>query len=204
MVFVGDFNIFEFDWNIDCIFVDLFNVIFLLDIIYDNFLFQLVKDLICNGNILDLVFVMFFDLVYDLKVGLFFFDYNLIFMLLLRKLFFERKLQKLSYLFKKVDWNYFRNFLYYILWYCVFMDIDIDCIWVVWFDMFLFVVNECILRWIVKRILNVLWISGDLIKLCRRKKVFYKRVKKICVFFDWNKYCKFNNYVKKECNFVCR
>ena len=62
-------------------------------------------------------------------------------------------------------------------------------------------VNDCIPRRTVKRTSNAPWISGDLIKLCRREKVLYKRAKKkTCALSDWNKYHKFNNYVKKECN----
>ena len=70
MVLVGDFNIPEFDWNTNCASVDSPNATLLSDIIHDIFLFQLVKDPTRNGNILDLVFVLSFDLVYDLKVGL--------------------------------------------------------------------------------------------------------------------------------------
>ena len=62
--------------------VDSPNATLLSDIIHDNFLFQLVKDPTRNGNILDLVFVLSFDLVYDLKVGLPFSDHNSISMLL--------------------------------------------------------------------------------------------------------------------------
>ena len=200
MVLVGDFNIPEFDWNTDCASVNSPNATFLSDIIHDNFLFQLVKDPTRNGNILDLVFVTSLDLVYDLKVGLPFSDHNSISMLLSRKSFSGRKSQKLSYSFKKADWNHLRNLLYYTPWHCAFMDTDIDCIWAAWSDMFLSAVNECIPRRTVKRTSNAPWISGDLIKLCRRKKVLYKRAKKTCALSDWNKYRKFNNYVKKECN----
>ena len=178
MVLVGDFNIPEFDWNTDCASVDSPNATFLSDITHDTFLFQLVKDPTRNGNILDLVFVTSLDLVYDLKVGLPFSDHNSISMLLSRKSFSGRKSQKLSYSFKKADWNHLRNLLYYTPWHCAFMDTDIDCIWAAWSDMFLSAVNECIPRRTVKRTSNAPWISGDLIKLCRRKKVLYKRAKK--------------------------
>ena len=47
---------------------------------------------------------------------------------------------------------------------------------------------------------KALWISGDLIKLSRRKKALYERAKNTCALTDWDKYRKFNNYVKKECN----
>ena len=178
MVLVGDFNIPEFDWNTDCASVDSPNATFLSDIIHDNFLFQLVKDPTRNGNILDLVFVTSLDLVYDLKVGLPFSDHNSISTLLSRKSFSGRKSQKLSYSFKKADWNHLRNLLYYTPWHCAFMDTNIDCIWAARSDMFLSAVNECIPRRTVKRTSNAPWISGDLIKLCRRKKVLYKRAKK--------------------------
>ena len=154
------------------------NATFLSDIILDNFLFQLVNDPTRNGNILDLVFVTSLDLVYDLKVGLPFSDHNSISTLLSRKSFSGRKSQKLSYSFKKADWNHLRNLLYYTPWHCAFMDTNIDCIWAAWSDMFLSAVSECIPRRTVKRTSNVPWISGDLIKLCKRKKVLYKRAKK--------------------------
>ena len=69
-----------------------------------------------------------------------------------------------------------------------------------WSDLFLSAVDECIPRRTAKRNSNAPWISGYLIKLCRRKKALYKRAKKTCVLTDWDKYSKFNNYVKKECN----
>ena len=52
----------------------------------------------------------------------------------------------------------------------------------------------------MKRNSNAPLISGDLLKLCRRKKALYKRAKKDLSLTDWDKYRKFNNYVKKECN----
>ena len=121
MVLVGDFNIPEFDWNTNCASVDSPNATLLSDIIHDNFLFQLVKDPTHNGNILDLAFVLSFDLVYDLKVGLPFSDPKSISMLLSRKPFPGRKSQKLSYSFKKADWDHLRNLLHYTPWNCAFM-----------------------------------------------------------------------------------
>ena len=47
---------------------------------------------------------------------------------------------------------------------------------------------------------NAHWISGDLIKLSRRKKALYKRAKNTCALTDRDKYRKFNNYVKEEYN----
>ena len=121
MVLVGDFSIPEFYWNTNCASVDSPNATLLSDIIHDNFLFQLVKDPTHNGNILDLVFVLSFDLVYDLKVGLPFSDPKSISMLLSRKPFPGRKSQKLSYSFKKAHWDHLRNLLHYTPWHCAFM-----------------------------------------------------------------------------------
>ena len=60
------------------------------------------------------------------------------------------------------------------------MDTDIDRIWAAWSDLLLFAVNECIIipKRTVKRNSNAPWISGDLLKLFRRKKALYKRTKK--------------------------
>ena len=99
--------------------VDSPNATLLADQLYDNFLFQLVKDPIRNRNIL----------VYDLKVSLPFSDHNLISMLLSRKSFPERKSQKLNYSFKKADWDHLRILLHYTPWHCAFMDTDIDRLW---------------------------------------------------------------------------
>ena len=85
MVLVGDFNI--PDWNTTCASVDSPNTSLLSDIIHGHFLFQLVKYPTRIGNILDLVFVTSLDLVYDLKVGLPFSEYNSISMLLSKKSF---------------------------------------------------------------------------------------------------------------------
>ena len=69
-----------------------------------------------------------------------------------------------------------------------------------WSDLFLSTVVECIPRRTAKRNSNAPWISRYLIKLCRRKKVLYKRAKKTRALTHCDKYSKFNNYVKKECN----
>ena len=91
----------------------------LYKLIHDNFLFQLVKDPTRNGNILDLVFVLSFDLVYDLKVGLPFSDHNSISVLLSRKPSPGGKSQKLSYSFKEADWDHLRNLLHYTPWHWI-------------------------------------------------------------------------------------
>ena len=87
---------------------DLYYVRCTIYIIHDNFLFQIVKDPTRNRNILYLVFVTSLDLVYDLKVGLPFSDHNSISMILSRKSFPGGKSQKLSYSFKKADWDHLR------------------------------------------------------------------------------------------------
>ena len=92
-------------------------------------------------------------------------------------------------------------FLHYTPWHCAFMHTDIDHLWAAWSDLFLFAVDECIPRRTAKRNSNAPWISGYLIKLCRRKKVLYKRAtKKTRALTHCDKYSKFNNYVKKESN----
>ena len=159
MVLIGDFSIPEFDWNTNCASVDSHNATLLSDV-HDNFLFQLVKDPTRTGNILDLVFVMSLDLVYDLKVRLPFSDHNSISMLLLRKSIPGQTSQKLSYCFKKSDWDCLRKLLLYTPWHCAFMDTDIDRIWAAWSDLCLSAVNKCPPKWTVKRNPNGPWISG--------------------------------------------
>lgn len=119
MVLVGDFNIPEFDWDTEGTSLDSHNAT-LSDIIQNNFLIQQVKDPTRNGNILDLVFVMSLDLVYNLKVVVHFSDHNSISILLLRKSLSGRKSQKSSYSFKKADYDHLRNLLHSIPWHCAF------------------------------------------------------------------------------------
>ena len=89
------------------------------------------------------------------------------------------KSQKLSYSFKNADWDHLRNLLHYTPWHCVFMDTDIARIWAARSDLFSSTVDECIPNRAGKRNSNAPWISGDLIKMCRKKKALYKRAKKI-------------------------
>ena len=177
MVLVGDFNILEFDWNTSCASVDSNTATLLSDIIHDNFLFQLVKDPTRNGNILDLVFVTSPDLVYDLNIGPPFSDHNSISMLLRRKSLPGRKSQKLTFSFKKANWDHLRNLLYYTPWHCAFMEANIDRTWAAWSDLLLSAVDECIPRRTAKRNSNVPWINGDLIKMCKKRKRSTKRRK---------------------------
>lgn len=63
-------------------------------------------------------------------------------------------------------------------------------------------VNESIFKYCYKRKNIVLWIMKDLIKLFRKKKYFYKKVKKFNSEDYWVVYCILNNMLKKKCNIV--
>lgn len=173
----------------------------LCEIIHDNFLTQLVKDLTREENILDLAFVSSPDLVHDLTVGQPFSDHNSI-NLLSRSSYRDRRSEKLAYSFRKADWEHLRNLLNYTPWHCAFLEDNIDLVWSAWSDLLLSAVDECIPKHQVKRSTNAPWIYCKLIKLCRKKKLPYKRAKKSSKESDWVNYRKFNNQLKKECNSV--
>ena len=63
------------------------------------------------------------------------------------------------------------------------LDTDIDRIWAAWSDLFSSAVDECIPKRAARRNANAPWISGNLIKMCRRKKALCKREKTLCS--DW-------------------
>ena len=148
----------------------------------------------------DLAFVSSPDLVHDLTVGQPFSDHNSINLLLSRSSYGDRRSEKLAYSFRKADWEHLRNLLNYTPWHCAFLEDNIDLVWSVWSDLLLSAVDECIPKHQVKRSTNAPWIDCKLIKLCRKKKLLYKRAKKSSKESDWFNYRKFNNQLKKECN----
>ena len=187
-------------WETDCASRSSDHTTLLCEIINDNFLTQLVKVPTREDNILDLVLVSSLDLVHDLTVGQPFSDHNSINLFLSRSSQGYRRSEKLVYSFRKADWEHLRNLLSYTPWHCAFLDDNIDLVWSAWSDLLLSAVDECIPKHQVKRSTKAPWISCNLIKLCRKKKLLYKRAKKSGKESDWVDYCKFNNQLKKECN----
>lgn len=122
--------------------------------------------------------------------------------LLSRSSYRDRRSEKLAYSFRKADWEHLRNLLNYTPWYCAFLEDNIDLVWSAWSDLLLSAGDECIPKHQVKRSTNAPWIDCKLIKLCRKKKLLYKRTKKSSKESDWVNYRKFNNQLKKECNSV--
>lgn len=66
LIVVGDFNLSAFDWQNTCALNNSANYTLLLDIVYDNFLTQLVNSPTREENILDLVLVSAPDIVDNL------------------------------------------------------------------------------------------------------------------------------------------
>ena len=200
LLLLGDFNMPEINWETNCALRSSDHTMLLCEIIQDNFLTQLVKDPTREENILDLAFVSSPDLVHDLTVGQPFSDHNSINLLLSRSSHVGRRSEKLAYSFRKADWEHLRNLLNHTPWHCAFLEDNIDLVWSAWSDLLLPAVDECIPKHRAKRSTNAPWINRNLIKLCRKKKLLYKRAKKSSKESDWVNYRKLNNHLKKECN----
>ena len=200
LLLLGDFNMPEINWETNCASRSSDHTTLLCEIIHNNFLTQLVKDPTREENILDLAFVSSPDLVHDLTVGQPFSDHNSINLLLSRSSYGDRRSEKSAYSFRKADWEHLRNLLNYTPWHCAFLEDNIDLVWSAWSDLLLSAVDECIPNHQVKRSTNAPWIDCKLIKLCRKKKLLYKRAKKSSKESNWVNYSKFNNQLKKECN----
>ena len=78
LIVVGDFNLGTFGWENTCALNNSVNYTLLLDIVYDNFLIQLVNSPTREENILDLVLVSSPDIVDNLIVAEAFSDHNAI------------------------------------------------------------------------------------------------------------------------------
>ena len=200
LLLLGDFNLPEINWDTNCALRSSDHTTLLCDIIHDNFLTQLVKDPTREENILDLALVSSPDLVHDITIGQPFSDHNSINLFLSSSSHMGRKSEKLAYSFRKADWEHLQNLLNCTPWHCAFLENNIDLVWSAWSDLLLSAVDECIPKHQVKRSTNAPWINRNLIKLCRKKKLLYKRAKKSSKESDWVNYRKFNNQVKKECN----
>lgn len=200
LLLLGDFNLPEINWETICASRSSDHTTLLCKIINDNFLTQLVKDSTREESILDLVLVSSPDLVHDLTVGQPFSDHNLMNFFLSRSPRGYRRSKKLAYSFTKADWEHLWNLLNYIPWHCAFLEDNIDLVWSAWSDLLLLAVDECIPKHQVIRSTNAPWIDNNLIKLCQKKKLLYKRAKKLSMESHWVTYRKFNNQLKKKCN----
>lgn len=93
-----------------------------------------------------------------------------------------------------------KSLLSYIPWSCAFFDYDIDYNWSCWKDLLFTAMDECVPLCWGKRKGNAPWISKELIRLCRKKKLLYNKARKSAKAVLWEKYRKLINAVKRECN----
>ena len=71
-----------------------------------------------------------------------------------------------------------------------------------WKNIFFAAVNDCIPKYKQKRKTTALWITKDLIKLCRKKRNLYNKAKKSGSEEAWATYRALNNLARSKRNVI--
>lgn len=177
LVIIGDFNLPGIDWFDVRATCDSANNSLLIDIIQDNFLTQLVNETPRECNILDLVLSTSPEFVCELPVGELFSDHHCLTFYLSGSLPRPRKSKKLVYAYRKADWEYLKSLFSHTPWHCAYFDDNLDDNWQAWLDLFFAAVDQCIPKRRRNNKFNPPWISKELIKLCRKKKISFQEGK---------------------------
>ncbi|CAB4027117.1 Hypothetical predicted protein [Paramuricea clavata] len=196
----GDFNLPDFSWSNNTALSNSENYSILMDIIQDNFLTQLVIEPTREHNVLDLVLATSSDSIKSLSVGEKFSDHNMITFLLTGQPYVQLKSKKYVYCYKKADWLQLKLTLSQIPWNLAFLEESIVENWNSWKDLFFAAVDECIPKTKGKKRQNAPWINKELISLCRKKKLLYKKAKRSQNESTWIRYRQMNNNLKRKCN----
>ena len=114
LILLGDFNLPEIDWLNNRVLRQSDIYTFMMDIVQDNFLAQLINEPTRHSNILHLVLTTSSDLVNHLFIRVPFSYHNSISSLLPGTPYVQRKSQKLFYCYGKADWDHLRSLISYI------------------------------------------------------------------------------------------
>lgn len=105
-------------------------------------------------------------------------DHNAITFTIKRAPHWSRISKKYTYVFDKSDWSHLTSLFKYSPWDFPLAGEDINNNWTIeWKDIFFAAVNDCIPKYKQKRKTTAPWITQDLIKLCKKKRNFYKKAK---------------------------
>ena len=85
-------------------------------------------------------------------------------------------------------------------WHCAYFDDNLDDNWQAWLDLFFAAVDQCIPKRRHNNKFNPPWISRELLKLCGKKKLLFRKAKRVNTDLLGMRYRTLNNAVKKACN----
>ena len=140
------------------------------------------------------------EFVRELAVGELFSDHHCITFYLSGSLPRPRKSKKLVYAYRKADWEYLKSLFSHTPWHCAYFDDNLDDNWQAWLDLFFAAVDQCIPRRRRNNKFNPPWISKELIKLCRKKKISFQEGTASKLGYLVDEVSHLNNNVKKACN----
>ena len=152
---------------------------FIADIQQDSALHQLVQEPTRGSNTLDLLFTNVGDMIGDVRVidGIIGSDHDAIqFDVNTVRLHISRQ-KRYSYSFKKADFTLFRTILSKIPWGCCFFNNNVEESWMKFKDILFSVADQCIPKVVLHTRKQTNWLSDETLKLIRKKKQLYKRVK---------------------------
>ena len=171
---------------------------FIADIQQDSALHQLVHKPTRGSNTLDLLFTNVGDMIKDVRVidGIIGSDHDAIqFDVNTVRLHISRH-KRYSYSFKKADFTLFRTILSNIPWDCCFLNNNVEESWIKFKDILFSVADQCIPKIVLHRRKRTNWLSDETLKLIRKKKRLYKRVKCSGEERDFRRYRSVSNIVR--------
>ena len=151
-------------------------------------------------NILDLELTTSPEFVRELAVGEPFSDHFCLTFFLSGSLPRPRKSKKLVYAYRKADWEHLKSLFSHTPWHCAYFDDNLDDNWQAWLDLFFAAVDQCIPKRRHNNKFNPPWISRELLKLCGKKKLLFRKAKRVNTDLLGMRYRTLNNAVKKACN----
>ena len=100
----------------------------------------------------------------------------------------------LVYVYKKADWDHLKSLLQRVNFDCSHWDSDINYNWLSWKDLLFATIDA-------RKSSHAPWITKELIVMCRKKRLLYKKAKQINKESVWLKYRELNNLLKPIYNF---
>ena len=200
IILVGDFNLKEVDWNRNLMLNNSRLYEIFSGILLDNFLTQMVLQPTRAGNILDLVLSNSADIIQDVQVGEPISDHNVVTFNANVYPYRRKHTKKEFYNFKKADWEQLNTLFEIIPWDCAFLSQDIHVVWRAWLDLFNTAVDKCIPKRTKSKHNRPPWISDEILQLIRKKRIMYRKAKRLNRNDLWSSYKNLNNLVKKKCN----
>ncbi len=198
IILCGDFNVPEVNWESMSCTASTRATNQLCDTVEDHSLQQLVLEPTRCGNVLDLLLTNRPDMVLKVEVVDNFSDSDhdaVHFIVQVGRKVTPRSKRKV-HIFRRADFEQFRNLLATVPWDCCFLEGSIEGGWMKFKDLLLSVADQCIPKTSLRARKRKNWLSEDTLRMIRKKKRAFKLAKRSRLDKDFRKYRDISNRVR--------